>query len=911
MNYVKNLYKLNCRQNPFLYDWKDDIMTNFAHNIGQLNLPSCLFFQSLNGMYRVLFLFFFLFGWLQTSDAQINLAFESKNVGVGEQFEVRCNVTNFSNVLGADLVVRWDPNVLRPRSLSQGTTIVFSENDATFNTAEGVMLVRWVNGAGAISLPDGESFFTIEFEAIGGNGTRSSVTIDERYPDIRFQIVQEINGDIQPAQTTVGPGEITVGEAPDNVARLEIGSASGSNNDLITLPVTVFDFRNVIGMQFSMNWDAAFLEFVEVVDPNLEGLNVNGNFGTDNAGTGQLTFSWTTPSANEITVNNGTRIFQVRFRIRGSGGSSMVRFSDSPLARRITGVVDGSQGDIGFDGRSGTVTVAGGGGGGGSDDCDFDGLVFYFDDRMEQQNGTVCVPLRVRDFQEIDGMDMAITWDAGVLAYDRINNVSQIGNLNVFLALNDRLNLSFVDLGSSVDDNAILLEVCFDVVGSTGQSSPVEIFAPDNGGVYRSNTTLDFNQCQGTVTVGMAFDIDISPRPPSCQENTDGRIDVTLADAGAFTYEWTLNGAVVARSEDLVNVAAGDYTLVIRDGSGTTVFSRTISLQPPSPIRITNADITPSTDGTDGAIVINVTGGTGTRTFLWSNGATTQNLTGIGGGTYTVVITDANGCRLTSQEYVVDGEQGGLRISVTTSDYSGFNLRCHGASDGSINVVALGGAPPYTIEWIEGASGGAQMLENLSAGTYRVRIRDANNSTAERTIMLTQPPPITLDPDVNPDLGGNTGAIDLRPSGGVRPLRFSWNTPNNDNLAFVRNLAAGTYTVTVRDANDCQLTRRILVPDNDMSCFATNLVMTPNGDGRNDILQFLCLSQYRSAVLKVFDQWGALVYDSPSYANDWSGTSQSGEVLHDGAYYYVIKVEDDNGSQEVFKGSVTLINRLR
>jgi hypothetical protein len=147
-------------------------------------------------------------------------------------------------------------------------------------------------------------------------------------------------------------------------------------------------------------------------------------------------------------------------------------------------------------------------------------------------------------------------------------------------------------------------------------------------------------------------------------------------------------------------------------------------------------------------------------------------------------------------------------LSHTTSNYNGFEVSCHGASDGSIDLTIDGGTSPYTFNWNNGTYT-TQNLAGIPAGTYHVVVTDANSNTAEATVVLNEPDAIVLNLyshtffGVNiPCNGESTGNIDLSVNGGISPMSFNWDD-GVSNMINRSNLPAGTYSLVVTDANNC------------------------------------------------------------------------------------------------------------
>lgn len=204
----------------------------------------------------------------------------------------------------------------------------------------------------------------------------------------------------------------------------------------------------------------------------------------------------------------------------------------------------------------------------------------------------------------------------------------------------------------------------------------------------------------------------------ACNGDATGNVDVaTSCGATPYTYAWD-NGAT---TEDLNGVPAGTYNCVVTDANGNTTTVAATVAEPAAigyiiDFQQTMLSVACNGDQT-GAIVITTTGGTTPYTFNWSNGATTEDLTGLGVGSYAGTITDANGCTLTSPPIPIS-EPSALGGSATVTDETGS------AGNGAIDFTAVGGTSPYTFLWSNGAT--TEDLMNISAGTYTVDVTDDN-----------------------------------------------------------------------------------------------------------------------------------------------------------------------------------------
>ncbi|MTB54018.1 SprB repeat-containing protein, partial [Lewinella sp. W8] len=193
----------------------------------------------------------------------------------------------------------------------------------------------------------------------------------------------------------------------------------------------------------------------------------------------------------------------------------------------------------------------------------------------------------------------------------------------------------------------------------------------------------------------------------------------------------------------------------------------------------------------DGTITLTVVGGTAGYTYAWSNGATTQNLSGLAAGTYTVVVTDANGCT-TTESFTIDQPEPLVATGVTTDVIC--NDDAGTSDDGTITLTVVGGTAGYTYAWSNGAT--TQNLSGLAAGTYTVVVTDANGCTTTESFTIDQPEPlvatgVTTDVTCNDDAGtSDDGTITLTVVGGTAGYTYAWsNGATTQNLS---GLAAGT-----------------------------------------------------------------------------------------------------------------------
>jgi gliding motility-associated-like protein len=218
---------------------------------------------------------------------------------------------------------------------------------------------------------------------------------------------------------------------------------------------------------------------------------------------------------------------------------------------------------------------------------------------------------------------------------------------------------------------------------------------------------------------------------------------------------------------------------------------------------------TTSTDVTcnglnNGTASVTASGGTAPYTYLWSNGPTSANVSNLAPGTYSVVVTDANGCTVSANVNII--EPAILGASTTST-----NISCNGLNNGTANVTASGGTAPYTYLWNNNST--FATVANLAPGNYSVTVTDANGCTVSANVNITEPAILganTASTDVTCN-GLNNGTASVTASGGTAPYTYLWN--NNATSATVSNLAPGNYTVTVTDANGCTASANVNITE--------------------------------------------------------------------------------------------------
>lgn len=322
-------------------------------------------------------------------------------------------------------------------------------------------------------------------------------------------------------------------------------------------------------------------------------------------------------------------------------------------------------------------------------------------------------------------------------------------------------------------------------------------------------TVTDQNGCQATASTtvntngGPSISVSAS-NDVSCNGGNDGSATVSgSGGSGALTYTWTPGNLTGATQNAL---SAGTYTVQVSDAGGCTN-STTVTINEPSAISISQGTIVPATCGaSDGSATVNVSGGAGGFTYLWSPvGGSTATASNIPAGNYTVDVEDQNGCTA-SLSFVVTNV-GGPTVSIASST----DVTCFGGNDGTATASATGGAAPYTYSWSP-SGGNNQLATGLSAGTYTVTVTDNTSCVGSTTVTIGEPAAINIVETIIPaNCGSTDGFVSVVVAGGTAPYTYSW-TPGGSTATSITGLAPGNYSVTVTDQAGCTATENYIVP---------------------------------------------------------------------------------------------------
>lgn len=394
-------------------------------------------------------------------------------------------------------------------------------------------------------------------------------------------------------------------------------------------------------------------------------------------------------------------------------------------------------------------------------------------------------------------------------------------------------------------------------------------------GTY-SVTVTDSKGCSftafATITQPLTLVVSLNNTSVSCFGGSNGTVSASPSGGtSGYSYSWAPGSATTA---NVTGVVTGTYTVTVTDANGCTITGTTTVTQPLAPLSNTSVITNVSCNGgSNGAIAVTTAGGTPSYTYLWlPGGQTTATISGQLAGTYTVTVTDSNGCQLTSTYTITQP----LPLAIS---FSQTNVSCFGGSNGTATATVSGGTPPYSYSWSP-SGGSTPIASGLSAGTYTVTVTDNLGCIFASSLTITEPVVLNVTTSVTNETCDylNNGTATASPTGGTPGYTYLW-SPGGSTGITAPSLTAGTYTVTVTDSKGCTSTATAMItqPLPISIIFDTQINVSCFG-GSNGLLS------------------ATLSGGTPNYAYSWmpgAGTSNIFSGLTAGTY--TLTITDFNG----------------
>lgn len=665
------------------------------------------------------------------------------NANFGDTITLELRVQNFTNITSLQFPITYNNTLLE--FITMTTTTLPGFSSANFNPQPGKVTVSWFPDLfqypTGLTLSNNTTILSLRFriKQVGS----SLVNLANVSPGI------EVTRNGQNIQVSFSNGGATVvgsGGPPANF-QIRANKRQIEKGKVGCMPVTVKGFKDIIALSYVMHWDTTVLKYQNTGAYNLPFLSAS-NFNVVPANSNNLILSWDDQTLNGVTRADSASIYEVCFRADGPVGSFSIITIDAvgfpPGGATEEEAIDKNSQNVWEPGTAVrdtifVIAVA----------ADPNAVHFIADKDTVIKNGTTCVDIRVRNFKDITSVQMGISYNPSLL---QLNNPIQFGNNPLGLTTANfntnppgEIRFTWFDqlaIGKTLPDSTIIFSLCFTAIGDTGKLSPVNFTSFNN---FPIEVTQDQ---KGEVTPGL------------------------------------INGSVFI----------------------TSLIPPVLQLNP------NNAACNGTATGSISAQLIQ---GGPPMNFSWTgpsgNGTTTDTLIkNLLPGTYTITVTVASGLTATGTATVGQPQPISANASVT-------NVTCFNGLDGSITLSTSGGTPGFSYTWSGPPPFNNQTTTNpsvtgLGAGTYSVTITDSRGCTHTLTaVNVSSPSAIQLSltqavVNAVSCFGGNNGSIALpNPTGGTGAHTFSWSGPNNFSATTknISGLTSGTYTLTIRDANQC------------------------------------------------------------------------------------------------------------
>ena len=502
---------------------------------------------------------------------------------------------------------------------------------------------------------------------------------------------------------------------------------------------------------------------------------------------------------------------------------------------------------------------------------------------------------------------------------------------------------------------------------SWSNNSTTQNLSGITAGTYKVTVT-DNRGCtdtvSATVTQPLAINITAVGTSTSCTSDT-GSVTITVnGGAGGYSYNWS-NGAT---SQNISLLGAGGYTVTVKDAANCTG-TATATVTPPTnaPQVTLSASPVKCSGDTNGQITLNII--TGTYTYTWSNGQSTQNLAGLVSGSYTVTVHDGINCSIIETTFV--GSPQPLTVTVHPD-----NVSCYDSANGQITTTITGGTMPYSFLWNNGSHSAA--IAGLMPNLYSIVVTDSNSCTAADSALISQPAQLSVSAHTDStNCGLKNGDARITVTGGVHPYAYVW-SPNVSDSSFATSIDSGAYFVIITDSAGCRIKDSLFVyahpnamivpylgPDTTICPGTTTITLnagsyttyfwqdsstkqmftvadsgtfwvrvtgatgctlsdtiligekcdtklvipnafSPNGDGLNDFFAPKSIDNPTRFLMHIYDRWGNLVFESNNIKNGWDGKFKSKDQPAGTYIYYIQYAFNDNVLHGV-EGAFTLL----
>lgn len=429
----------------------------------------------------------------------------------------------------------------------------------------------------------------------------------------------------------------------------------------------------------------------------------------------------------------------------------------------------------------------------------------------------------------------------------------------------------------------------------TGGTTPL-LYSLDGGATTQSESTfsglaagnytvtvIEDSGCRQSVTITITEPAEVSGTltvtDPTCFGTDSGSISVA-ASGGTGVYEYSLDGTNFQSGNEFVSLSSGNYTVTIRDANGCLTTNTNV-LEDPAEITGTTTIVDASCQGAEnGTISVSVSNGVAPFSYSLDGGTgqASNVFDSLDPGTYSIEITDNNGCAITLSDVVVD-----QNVTITAVAQQ-TNVLCSGESNGSISASATGGTSPYEFS-IDGATFQTSAdFSALTAGNYTVTAKDNDGCLGTVEVVLSEPDPLSMT------VIQTNRSFSITATGGTAPYEYSSDGTTFQSADTFTDLDPGNYTFRVKDANGCSI-------DSDQFSIVLGL------EGKENEMRVYPNPVTEYFLIESLEVEDVEVYDVNGKRQKTTKSGRSVDVSHLAKGTYLIHMKDD-------KGEVISINRI-
>ena len=740
---------------------------------------------------------------------------DSVSGNTGTQVDVRIRARNFTDLIAAQGTISWNVPVATYSSVTVfGLPGMTAANFGTGQVGAGRLTFSWNDPTlMGVTLADSATLFTIRYTLVGAAGSATPVTFINTPTPMEFT-----NNAFNTVTHSTVNGQMRINGVPPGF-KIFADSVSGPPAGTVDLAIRANDFINLIAAQGTVSWNTSVATYNSLVSFGLPGMTA-ANFGTGQVGAGRLSFSWNDPTLVGVTVPDSAMLFTVRFNLVGAAGSATpVTFINTPTTLEFT---DNAFNVITHNTRNGEIKIIGSvntittGTISGSPFCAGQAVSVpftvsgtfnagnVFTAQLSNASGSFASPVNIGTLNGTGSGTISATIPPGT--------VTGTGYLIRVVSSNPAITGS--SNGVNLTINAIPATPTVTAGGPTTfcaggsvtltSSSPTGNVWSPGGATTQSITVTNAGSYSVVVTTAgcssaasAPVTVTVNPLPTTPTITAGGATtfcvggSVTLTSSSPTGNVWSPGGAT---TQSITVTNSGTYSVVVNSGGCTSAASNTIAVTVnPLPAVPTITAGGPTTFCSGGSVTLTSSSPTGN---VWTpGGATTQSITATASGSYTVQVTNGNGCSATSAATVVTVNPTPATPTITAGGATTF---CAGGS------VTLTSSSATNNVWSPGGAT-TQSITVTNSGTYSVVVNNGGCASAASNAITVTVNPLPAVPTIT--AGGPTtfcsgGSVTLTSSS---PTGNVW-TPGGATTQSITATASGSYTVQVTNGNGCSAT---------------------------------------------------------------------------------------------------------